>query len=782
MSGAHDQRGEDGRPANPTRRRLLGAAGSLTVMFALGPAWPQQGGQSSQSAGQGGASESGVDGAAAGGDKSGKLPGSLDKEPWLDAWIRIDADNTITVFTGKAELGQGIKTALLQVAAEELQVMPGRLTLVTADTARTPDEGYTAGSHSMQDSGTALRYAAAQVRSVLLGLAAQRFTVDPASLKLDQGVIHTADGRRATYGELLVGHDLHLRADGKSAPRDPASHTIAGKNLARIDIPAKVSGGVAYVQDLRLPRMVHARVVRPPTPGAQLQGVDTAAVEKLPGVLKVVVDGRFLAVIADGEYRAIKASTALARAARWTTPATLPAAAARMGDAAALVRSLPSQDSTIYDGPGANAAVSKTLRAAYSRPFQLHGSIGPSCAVAQLVDGRYTIWTHSQGVYPLRDALAELLGAGKDAIHCIHTEGSGCYGHNAADDVAADAALLARAYPGRPVRVQWMREDEHAWEPFGSPMVTSVQASLDAGGRIVDWQYHVWSPPHNTRPGKAGNLLAATHLAKPFTPPPAKPAPQPEGAGDRNGIPYYILQGPVKSGHIVSHFQPDAPLRTSALRSLGAYGNVFSIESFMDELAHASSQDPVAFRLAHLHDPRALEVVRSAAQRFGWDGWRRPSGPGLQRGRGFAFARYKNLAAYCAMAVEVELARETGLVRIVRASVAVDCGEIVNPDGVRNQIEGGVIQSASWTLLEKVRFDDKQILSRDWAGYPILRFNQVPRTLDVHLIDRPGQPFLGTGEASQGPTAAAIANAVFDACGLRLRDLPLDRARMRDGH
>jgi nicotinate dehydrogenase subunit B len=767
MTGLPEQ-----QPRSPGRRRLLGVAGSLTVLFALGPVWPQQGGQSSQ----GGGSESGVDGAAAGGDKSGKLPGSLDKEPWLDAWIRIDADNRITVFTGKAELGQGIKTALLQVAAEELQVMPGRIKLVTADTARTPDEGYTAGSHSMQDSGTALRYAAAQVRTVLLGLAASRFGGDASALKLDQGVIAAPDGRRASYGELLLGHDLHLRADPNAQPRDPAGHTVSGKSLARVDIPAKVSGGPAYVQDLRLPNMVHGRVVRPPTPGAQLQGVDTAVVEQLPGVLKVVVDGRFLAVIADGEYRAIKAATALARAVRWSTPATLP----KDGDAAALVRNLPSQDSTIYDGKDTASGVAKTLRAAYSRPLQLHGSIGPSCALAQLAGGQYTVWTHSQGVYPLRDALSELLGVKKEAIRCIHTEGSGCYGHNAADDVAADAALLARAYPGRPVRVQWMREDEHGWEPFGSPMVTSVQASLDAAGKIVDWQYHVWSPPHNTRPGKAGNLLAATHLARPFTPPPAKPSPQPEGAGDRNGIPYYILQGPIKSGHIVSHFQPDAPLRTSALRSLGAYGNVFSIESLMDELAHANGLDPVAFRLAHLQDPRALEVVRTAAQRFGWDGWQRPSGPGLKRGRGFAFARYKNLAAYCAMAVEVELARETGLVRIVRATVAVDCGEIVNPDGVRNQIEGGVIQSSSWTLLEKVRFDDRQILSRDWAGYPILRFNQVPRTLEVHLIDRPGQPFLGTGEASQGPTAAAIANAVFDACGLRLRDLPLDRARIRD--
>ena len=771
-------------PASPARRRLLGAGGCLTVAFALGPVWSQQGKGASGGDASGGEGSEGGDGAARGGKGGPKLPGSLDKDPWLDAWIRIDAAGRVTVFTGKAELGQGIKTALTQVAAEELQVAPASITLVTADTARTPNEGYTAGSHSMQDSGTALRYAAAQVRTVLIGLAAARFGVDAAVLKIGGGAVAAPDGRRAGYGDLLTGQDLHLKFDPATVARDPASHTIAGKSLARVDIPNKVAGSPAYVQDLRLPGMVHGRVVRPPTPGATLAGVDTAAILRLPGVLMVVVDGRFLAVIADGEYRAVKAATALARASRWDMPATLPAD----GDAAKLVRSLASEDSTILDrsvdrsvdrgaAGGGAAAGARTLEAAYSRPFLLHASVGPSCAVAQRADGKYTVWTHSQGVYPLRQALAELLGAGDDDVHCIHTEGSGCYGHNGADDVAADAALLARAWPGPPVRVQWMREDEHGWEPFGSPMVTNVQASVGADGRIADWQYAVWSPPHNGRPGKAGNFLAGQHLATPFVPPKPKPIPQPEGGGDRNGIPYYVLP----NARVVSHFQPVAPLRTSALRSLGAQGNVFSIESFMDELAHAAGRDPVAFRLAHLDDPRAIDVVRTAAARFGWDGYERGEPGGLRRGRGFAFARYKNLAAFCAIALEVEVARETGLVRITRAVAAVDCGEVVNPDGVRNQIEGGIIQSASWTLLERVRFDDKQILTRDWAGYPILRFKQVPARIDVQLIDRPGQPFLGTGEASQGPASAAIANAVFDACGLRLRDLPLDRARVRDG-
>jgi nicotinate dehydrogenase subunit B len=333
------------------------------------------------------------------------------------------------------------------------------------------------------------------------------------------------------------------------------------------------------------------------------------------------------------------------------------------------------------------------------------------------------------------------------------------------------SALRAR-WPGKPVRVQWMREDENGWEPYGPAMLTSARATLDGAGRIVDWQYEVWSPPHNTRPGKAGNLLAATHLAKPFAPDTPTPSPQPEGSGDRNAIPYYVLP----NARVVHQFQERAPMRTSALRSLGAYCNVFSIESFMDELAHAAGVDPVAFRLRNLADPRAVDVVRRAAKKFGWDQYRKTP----RRGRGFAFARYKNLAAFCAIALEVEVARETGMVRITRAVAAVDCGEVVNPDGVCNQIEGGIVQSASWTLLERVRFDEHRILTRDWAQYPILRFNQVPERLEVDIIDRPGQPFLGTGEASQGPTGSAIANAVFDACGLRLRDLPLDRARLRD--
>ena len=727
-------------PLNPARRLLLKAGGALTLAFTL----PRL-----SLAEDGGGPD---------------LPGSLKKEPMLDGWIRIGADGSITVLTGKAELGQGIKTAIIQLAAEELVVAPARIQLVTADTARTANEGFTAGSHSMQDSGTAVRHAAAQVREILLGLAATRLNVAPGRLAINDGVISGPGGASLAYGELVRGQELHRTATAESVVRKPGQHFLSGRAFQRVDIPAKVTGGVAYVQDLRLPGMVHARVVRPP-PGAAFASMDQAATAALPGVLTIVRDGRFIGVIAQREYQAVRAAAVLAAGTHWTGAAPAAPQEAR-GD----VEHMVSDATTILD-KGSVPAGGRTFRARYRKPFQLHGSIGPSCAVAQLVDGKYTVWTHSQGVFPLRQALAELLGVDEALIRCIHVEGSGCYGHNGADDVAADAALLARALPGKPVRVQWMREDEHGHEPMGPPMLSSAQATLDASGQIVDWAYEVWSPTHNSRPGTAGNLLAGTLLAQPFTPPPAKPIPQPEGGGDRNAIPLYSLA----NARVVHHFIAEAPFRSSALRSLGAYHNVFSIESFMDELALAARIDPVVFRLRHMVDSRARDVITMAARQFGWDQYRRQPG----RGRGIAFARYKNLGAYAAVALEVEVARDTGYVRITRAIAAVDSGEIVSLDGIRNQIEGGIVQSCSWTLCEEVLFDAAgQSQSHDWAGYPILRFPQVPDAVHVHVIDRPGMPFLGTGEATQGPTCAAIANAIADATGARLRELPFKPARV----
>jgi len=696
-----------------------------------------------------------------------RLPGSLRTTPLLDAWIRIDADG-ITVFTGKAELGQGIKTALLQVAAEELRVEPKQLLFLTADTARTPNEGYTAGSQSMQDSATAIRHAAAQARELLIAAAGSKFGVPVEHLTSQDGFVSAADGRRADYRELAAGGVLHVEAQPQSKLTDPSSYRWIGKPMPRVDIPAKVTGASAYVQDLRLPGMLHARIVRPPSYGARLRSLDTATVERMPGVVKVVRNGQFLAVAAEREFQAVRAMDALALASQWEEKETLPAPSGLYQ----WVRTAPSREYVIAAVGNGAETHERTLEAVYLRPYQLHASIGPSCAVALAEAGGLTVWTHAQGVYPLRAALAEMLQLAPDKVRCIHMEGSGCYGHNGADDAAADAALVAMALPGRPVRVQWMRDQEHAWEPFGAAMVSRVRASLDNRGSIVDWHYEVWSNAHSTRPGGAGNLMPAWHLERPFTQPPPEPIPQPTGGGDRNAIPLYKFA----NTRVIHRFIPEMPLRVSALRGLGAYMNVFSLESFMDELALAAGADPIEFRLRHLQDARARAVIQLAAEKFGWDPTVQPP---KGRGRGFAFAKYKNLAAYTAVAVELEVERETGRIGLRRCVAADDSGEIVNPDGVRNQIEGGIVQSASWTLREAVAFDETRIRSRDWSTYPILRFADLPDTVEVHVIDQPGQPFLGTGESAQGPTAAAIANAVAQATGVRIRELPLTPQRVK---
>jgi CO/xanthine dehydrogenase Mo-binding subunit len=702
------------------------------------------------------------------------LPGSLKQTPFLDSWIRVGADGNVTVLTGKAELGQGIKTALVQIAAEQLDVEFERLTLVTADTAQTANEGYTAGSHSMQDSGTAILNAAAQVRQLLVAEAATRMGLPADQMRTDKGAVIAPDGKRFGYGELVGAQMLHVQASPQSPLNNPAQFKVMQRSIPRVDIPAKVTGGEAYVQDMRPDAMVHGRIVRPPSYGAQLISIDSGRVEAMPGVLKVVRDGGFLAVIAEREFQAIEAMRALAAFARWQETAELP----RATDLPAFLMHLPSRDITVADAHGpASAAAAKSISATYSRPYLSHGSIGPSCAVAQFQGDALTVWTHTQGVFPDRNAIAEMLSMPKEKVRCIHREGSGCYGHNGADDAAGDAALLARALPGRPVRVQWMREQEHGWEPYGPAMAVKVSASLDANGSIVDWDYGVWSNTHSMRPGPAGSLVAARTLASAFPEPEPKAIPMPEGGGDRNSIPLYK----IPSVRVINHFLPDMPIRVSALRSLGAYMNIFAIESFMDELAASAGVDPVQFRLKHLDDPRARDVVSLAAQRFGWSDTPPATSPQRDpgRGRGFAFARYKNLAAYCAIACEVEVKPDTGQPRLVRVVAAVDSGQVVNPDGIVNQIEGAILQSMSWTLYENVTFDERRITSVDWASYPILRFSGVPDSVEVHLIDRPGLPFLGSGEAGQGPASAAIANAIADATGRRLRDLPLSRERIK---
>jgi nicotinate dehydrogenase subunit B len=698
-----------------------------------------------------------------------RLPGSLQNNRKLDGWIRIDADGRATVFTGKVELGQGILTALEQIAAEELDLPLNRIRMFSGDTAQTPDEGQTAGSQSVENSGTALRLAGAEVRAILLGLAAKRLQVAAEQLKVADGVISAPDGRQIAYGELVTDLDLNREATAKVAPKPPASHKIVGTSTPRRDIPAKVTGGLVYVQDIRIPGTLHGRVVRPPRYGSKLDSVDEAAASALPGVVAVVRDGSFLGVIAEREEQAIKAREALRKSAKWTLGPELPDPA-RVFE---VIKSLPSKDATIGVKQGSVPADARTFEAVYTKPYMSHGSIGPSCAVAEFKDDKLTVWSHSQGVFPLRAELVKLLKMPAAAIRCVHMEGSGCYGHNGADDVAADAALLARATPGRPVRLQWMRDDEFGWEPYGPAMIMRAKAALGSDGKIADWEYEVWSNTHSSRPQSTTgtNVLPAWYLAEPQPMGPPTSPPQPAGGGDRNAIPLYDFP----SQRVIHHFVQDMPIRVSALRTLGAYANVFALESFMDELAAAAGADPVAFRLAHMKDPRARAVIEAVAKKAQWK--EREKGDGT-RGRGIGFAKYKNLACYVAVVAEVEVDRTSGTVRVPRTWAAVDSGLIINPDGLTNQMEGGIIQSVSWTLKEEVRFDRDGIKTHDWASYPILTMPEVP-AVEIELINRPSERPLGSGEGSQGPAVAAVVNAFANATGKRIRDLPLHPERVK---
>ena len=517
--------------------------------------------------------------------------------------------------------------------------------------------------------------------------------------------------------------------------------------------------------------MLLRRTAQPAEQEANLEEFDATRITAMlgAGVIAVVRDGSFLGVIAEREEQAIKASLAVAASARWTAGPALP----DMAHIYDHLLALPTEDTVVNQKQAALAEDVTFLEATYRKPYLAHAAIGPSCAVAQLSDGKLTVWTHSQGVFPLRGNLAMALKMPAENIHCIHAEGSGCYGHNAADDVALDAALLARAAAGRPVRVQWMRADEFLWEPFGPAMVMKARAALSPSGRIADWNYELWSNTHSTRPSEPGgdNLLASWHLAEPQRPAPPRMIPLPAGGGDRNAVPLYDFP----RQRIVNHFIREMPLRVSALRTLGAYANVFATESFMDELALHAGADPVAFRLAHLTDERARAVIAAVAKKAGWNpGENRGGG----KGRGIGFAKYKTLATYVAVIADVEIDPASGRIAVPRVYAVADAGQIINPDGLANQIEGGIVQSASWTLKEEIKFDSTEIRSRDWATYPILTMAECPQ-VEIELINRPEERPLGAGEASQGPTAAAIANAFAAATGHRLRDLPLTPARVK---
>ncbi len=708
-----------------------------------------------------------------------ELPLDLLRHPDLDSWIRIHADGTVTLFTGKVELGQGVKTAIARIGAEELDVSFERVRVRTADTAHGLNELFTAGSGSMEESGTAMRQVAAEARLALLELAAQRLDVPLDHLEVSDGTISArSNGRRVTYWELLGDRTFSRIATGRAQPKHPGSYRIVGKTGPRLDLAGLVTGSARYVQDLTRPAMLHGRVVRPPSPRARLASIEDKDARRLPGVVAVVRDGSFLGVVAEREEQAVKAMTALRSKACWDEEPTLPLMSAlHEWLVQQPTRSYRVVDGVPVEGPidpiEAPPDATHTLRATYTRPYHMHASIGPSAAMAEWNDGALTVWTHSQGVFLLRDALAQALGADSAQVRAIHVEGPGCYGHNGADDAALDAALLARAVPGRPVLLKWMREDEHAWEPYGPAMVVQVQASLDDSGRLLDWNHDTWSNTHMARAlpyGERSGLLAAWHLESPKER--AQPFPMlAYHAGiHRNADPLYT----TPRRRIVKHFIENAPLRTSSTRGLGAYANVFAIESFMDELAHAAGVDPLEFRLRHLEDPRARAVLEAAAERAGWTKRTKEYG----RGAGIGFARYKNEKCYAAVIVSARVDPATAQIVLERAVIGADAGQIVDPSGLANQLEGGLIQSASWTLKEQVTFDRTRVTSVDWESYPILTFPEAPE-IETVLLDRPGEPYLGSGEATQGPTPAAIANAVFDAVGVRLRQIPFTPERVR---
>jgi len=692
-----------------------------------------------------------------------KRPASLEKNPRLSQWLHVHRDGTVSIYSGKVEIGQGILTALAQIAAEELGIAVERIRMVPADTALSPDEGVTSGSLSIQDSGVALRRACAQARTLLLERATARLGVSGGDLRVEDGSVHAA-GRSTSFWECADDALFDRDVEETAALRSPRDYRVVGKPAPRRDLPDKIAGRPRFIQDMALPGMLYGRVVRPPHNFAGLISLDDSKVKSMPGLAAIVRDGGFVGVLAEREDVAISAQRALRLAASWREADPPPR------DVHTWLKEHAAEHRVISEKENADARsrATRALEASYTKPFLSHASIGPSCAIAQIDDGKLAVWTHSQGIFNLRRDLALGLGMREDAIVVRHAEGAGCYGHNGADDAALDAALLARAARGRPVQVQWMRDDEFAWAPCGPAMALSLRAALDAHGGIVDWEHELWSNGHSSRPGRADDpaLLAAWHLARPHKRPSAINMPLPAGAADRNAIPIYDFP----SQRVVNHYVREMPVRTSALRSLGAYANVFAIESFMDELAQTAGIDPIAFRLRHLKDPRGRAVIEAAAWRAEWDRWK----PAEGRGHGIGFARYKNLGAYCAAVAEVEVGHD---VRVERLILAVDVGLVINPDGVINQIEGGAIQSTSWTLKEQVKLGARGIASLGWEDYPILKFSEAP-VVEVELIDRPELPAVGAGEAAQGPTAAAIANAVAHALGLRMRDLPLTHERI----
>jgi nicotinate dehydrogenase subunit B len=710
------------------------------------------------------------------------LPVMIRNNPNLNAWIRIAPDGAITVFTGRVEIGQGCLTAMRQIAAEELEVSPAGIGLVSGDTALTPNEGVTSGSFAIKQGGAALAHACADARSTLIVAAAQVWQLEAALLKVENGVILAPDGAKMSYGEAASKVSLNRAVDPAARRRPAGQQTIVGTSYPRVDIPAKVFGQEVFVHDMRPTGMLFGAIARPPSYAARLIAVDLALIRAMPGVVEVVRDGSFLGVVARREEQARAAAERLAKVASWNKGAAL------FGGKGVFDHLLntPSEVKLIHDLKSASPGASVALihKAEYRRAFQAHASIGASCALAHWVDDKLTIWSHTQGPFPLRAHIAKGLKMPPALIRVIHAQGSGCYGHNGADDVAFDAALLARAVPGRPIRVHWAHEEEMAWEPWGSAMIVQLEAGVASDGRIDSWSHDVWSFPHSNRPGPSGgmdgcNLRSAWYLAEPIKPSKALDGPLPNGAAGRNAVPIYA----AANQRITTHYHSEMPIRTSALRTLGGFFNAVSAEMFIDELAAQAKLDPVTFRLRNVKDERLVAVLKKAVDMSGWlpapVQVRKPLAREML-GFGVGLSRYKNQDSYVAVVAQVAVDTSSGAIRVARLWSAVDTGRAINPDGVINQIEGGMVQATSWILLEAGRFDEGIMRSVDYAEYPILDYIDTP-VMQSFLIDRPNLPSLGAGEGSQAPAGAAIANAIFAATGRRINEVPFTRERVLAG-
>ncbi len=684
----------------------------------------------------------------------------------VDSFLAIHADGSVTIYTSKVDIGTGMRIAMRQMVAEELGVPVSRMNMVEGDSALTPDQGGTGGSTGLTRGGVELRQVAATARQALLSLGAAQLNHPASELTIEDGQVRPVNGGQGIgIGTLVGGRRLSLQVDAKAPLKDPMRYAVVGKPLPRPDVPEKCTGRHTYLQDLTIPGMLHGRVIRPPSFGAKLLSVDESSIRSIPDVRVVRIES-FLGVVAKDEWAAIRASKELT--AQWTEWQGLPGSE----DLERHIRnSAIDHDETVVnrgDAATAMSAAPRKLSATYAWPCQSHGSVGPSCAVADVRDGGATVWSASQGTHGLGANLAKIFGFPPEKIRVIYMDGAGSYGSNGGDDAAGDAVLLSRAV-GQPVRVQWMRQDELAWDPKGPPQLLDVRAGLDANGNLVAWETEMWLPA--TKPGSRPLVGVDSAGIK-----------QDHGVGSgaisQNGDPPYA----VANVRVASHWLKDTPLRPSNLRAPGKVANVFAVEAMTDEVAVAAGVDPVEYRLQRLSDPRAIAVLKRAAEMIGWQPRPSPNPHALQgnllAGRGIAYMRYKQAENYVAIAMEVAVDRTSGKVNVRRVTCAHDCGLVVNPDALRNQVEGSIVQTLSRAMHEEVKFDRSRVTSVDWVSYPILTFPEVP-AIEVVLLDHPELPLLGAGEAATAPVAGALANAIFDATGVRLRTIPFTPARVK---